>query len=256
MTRQNKPLHSSLGRSRADSVQVRGLDLPNELMGHINFGDMAFLQITGRKPEQPESVVFNAMLVALAEHGMTPSAIATRLTLAGSPEALQGAIAAGLCGVGSRFAGTMEGAARVLSSTLANAAGDADDASLARAVVADHRERRAFVPGVGHPVHKPLDPRAERLRVLAGENGLAGRHVALMWAISKEASERYGRELPVNVTGAIGALLCELDIDWRVARGIAVISRAVGLVGHAFEEMNSPMAYEIYERVEEEVGSR
>lgn len=254
MTRSQRPLKSGLGRSTSDTVTVRGFDLPQELMGHINFGDMAFLQITGRRPAASESIVFNAMLVSLVEHGMTPSAIATRMVLAGAPEALQAAVAAGLNGLGSRFAGTMEGAARVLQAALPDATQPGNIKAIANAVVEDHAARRHFMPGIGHPLHKPIDPRAERLRAIARDQGLAGPYVELMWEISARASEASGRVLPVNVTGAIGALLCELGLDWRLARGMAVMSRAVGLVGHAWEEINTPMADEVYQRIEDEVA--
>ncbi|VVT31231.1 citryl-CoA lyase [Rhizobium sp. EC-SD404] len=253
MARNQKPLKSELGRSTTDTVIVRGFDLPRELMGHIDFGDMAFLQITGRRPSSSESIVFNAMLVSLVEHGMTPSAIATRMVLAGAPEALQAAVGAGLNSLGSRFAGTMEGAARVLQAALPDAQ-TGDIKAIAKDVVEDHTKRRDFLPGIGHPLHTPVDPRAERLRAIAQEQDLAGPYVALMWEISIQASETSGRILPVNVTGAIGALLCELGLDWRLARGMAVMSRAVGLVGHAWEEMNTPMADEVYQRIDDEVS--
>ena len=244
-------LTSRLGRSTPDSVIVRGHDLPDALMGRLNFGDMAFLQITGRLPQADESVLFNAMLVALVEHGMTPSALAARLTLAGAPESLQGAVAAGLNGIGSRFAGTMEGAAQLLSAAL-DGAGDAPDYPMLAARIIETGPRH--LPGIGHPLHRPVDPRAERLRALAQQVGRDGPALHLMWAISAEAERRSGKVLPVNVTGAIGALVCELGIDRRIARGIAVISRAVGLIGHLSEEMVHPMADTLYQRVEAEVS--
>jgi len=248
-------LRSNLGRSTPNTVIVRGHDLPGELMGRLNFGDMAFLQIMGRVPDAAESTVFNAMLVALVEHGMTPSALAARLTLSGAPESVQAAVAAGLNGIGSRFAGTMEGAARVLSAALAGTAGEPPDyPALAAQIVETHAREGRHLPGIGHPLHRPLDPRAERLRELAREQGREGPHLHLMWAISEAAAQRSGKVLPVNVTGAIGALVCELGIDARIARGIAVISRAVGLVGHLREEMDHPMADTLYKRVEAEVS--
>lgn len=255
MPTQSSKLKSQLGRSTPDTVIVRGHDLPNDLMGIINFGDMAFLQIMGRVPDGPESVLFNAMLVALVEHGMTPSALAARLTLAGAPESLQSAVAAGLNGIGSRFAGTMEGAARLLSESLSEAAATPDYAALARKIVDTHSCERRHLPGIGHPLHRPVDPRAERLRALAHERGRDGPHLHLMWAISDEAARRSGKVLPVNVTGAIGALVCELGIDPRIARGIAVMSRAVGLIGHLREELDHPMADTLYQWVEAEVSN-
>ncbi len=256
MVSDNLRIHSSLGRSTADTVFVRGLDLPADLMGHVNFGDMAFLQITGRLPDRAESTLFNAMLVSLVEHGMTPSALAARLTLAGAPEALQAAVAAGLNGIGSRFAGTMEGAARLLSAALPDDCGTPDYAALAAGIVDSHFQTGQHLPGIGHPLHRPVDPRAERLRAIARAEGREGTSIHLMWAISAEASRRSGKELPVNVTGAIGALICELKIDARIARGVAVMSRAVGLVGHVCEELDQPLADAVYKQVEAEVSRK
>jgi citrate synthase len=124
---------------------------------------------------------------------------------------------------------------------------------MASAVVDDFIARRQPIPGIGHPLHKPIDPRTPVLFAIAQRNGFRGRHVELLEKISQLAESRLQRQLPINATGAIGAILCELDFSWRICRGIAVISRAVGLVGHIAEEMNDPLAREIWERAEQEV---
>jgi citrate synthase len=248
-----KPLRSDMGWSSTDKIVVRGHNLPGELLGRIDLGSMAFLEITGRMPTMQEAEVFNALLVTLVEHGMTPQAIATRLVNLAAPEALQAAVAAGLCGVGSVFAGGSEQIARILQDALRDQPADADLAALAVKIVVDHVGRKAPIPGIGHPVHKPIDPRTPVLFAIAERNGFRGRYVALLEAIQTEAERRLARSLPINATGAIGAILCELGFPWRICRGIAVISRAVGLVGHIAEEMRNPMAREIYERVEAEV---
>jgi citrate synthase len=248
-----KPLRSDMGWSSTDRIVVRGRDLPGELLGRIDLGSMAFLEITGRMPTAQEAEVFNALLVTLVEHGMTPQAIATRLVNLAAPEALQAAVAAGLCGVGSVFAGGSEQIARILQDALRDQPADADLPALAARIVADHVARNAPIPGIGHPVHKPIDPRTPVLFAIAERNGFRGRYVALLEAIQVEAEGKLARSLPINATGAIGAILCELGFPWRTCRGIAVISRAVGLVGHIAEEMRNPLAREIYERIEAEV---
>ncbi|HEX6506095.1 MAG TPA: citryl-CoA lyase [Chloroflexota bacterium] len=247
-------LRSEMSSSTPDRIEVRGFDLADDLMGTVNLGDMAFLELTGRLPGEGTSVVFNAMLVALVEHGITPSTIAARLTYLGAPEALQGAVAAGLLGIGSVFVGTMEGAARMLQEALAEGSADDDLEACAARIVREHRERRTNIPGLGHPIHKPTDPRTTRLFALAEQQGLAGQYVALMKAVREEAVHQSGRELPINVTGAIGALAGEMGIPWQICRGLGVMARAVGLVGHVLEEMRQPMAAEIWRRVEEESG--
>jgi citrate synthase len=256
MPRQTKPIHSNLGWSAPDRISVRGLDLPSEIMGHLNLGDMAFLELTGRKPTPQESKLFNAITVTLVEHGVTPSAIAARMTIVGAPEALQAAVAAGLCGLGSVFVGSMEHAAVLLEEALPYGKDhkDADLDQIARGIVDRLRAEKRIVPGIGHPIHKPVDPRAERLFEIAAETGFDGRYVDLMKRVQKLAEKTSGRSLPMNATGAIGALSCELGFPPRVVRGIGVLARAIGLVGHILEEWQEPMALEIWHRVDEEAS--
>ena len=239
-------MRSEMGWSDADHIVVRGYDLPTELLGHVDFGGIAFLELMGRLPAPDEAAVFNALLVTLVEHGMTPSAMVARLTYLGAPEALQSAVAAGLCGLGSVFVGTIEGSAKMLQEALAEAGEAPEIAALAAAIVADHRARRSAIPGLGHPIHRPDDPRTPRLFAIAEQHGFRGRHVALMEAVRTEAERVFGKVLPLNATGAIGALAGELGIPWRVARGLGVMARAVGLVGHLLEEMRTPIARRIW----------
>jgi citrate synthase len=248
-----KPLRSQMGWSTTDKIVVRGHDLPNELIGHIDLGAMAFLEITGRLPSAPEADMFNALLVTLVEHGMTPQAIATRMIHTAAPEALQAAVAAGLCGVGSVFAGGSEQCAKVLQEALKDRPGADDLDKIAADIVESYVARKAVIPGIGHPVHKPIDPRTPVLFAIAEKNGYRGRYVALLEAIGAAAEVRLGRNLPINATGAIGAILSELGFPWRICRGVAIIGRAVGLVGHIAEEMRNPLGHEIYQRIEHEV---
>ena len=255
MTEAKRRLKSGMGSSTADRIVVRGHDLVEDLIGKVSLGDMAFLELKGRLPSRQESTVFNSLAVTLVEHGMTPSAIAARLTYYGAPESLQGAVAAGLLGIGDRFGGSVEDAARTLQEALAGAGSSPDLTALAREIVATHKDRKAPIAGLGHPIHKPIDPRTPKLFAIAAENGFSGRFVQLMQEISAEASRSYGRELPVNATGAIGAIASELDIPWRVSRGLAVLARAIGLVGHIQEELNEPLAAEIWTRIDQEASS-
>lgn len=249
-----RPLRSGMSQSTPDRIVVRGFDLTADLLGRVNLGDMAFLELTGRLPDGSESTVFNAMLVALVEHGITPSTIAARLTYLGAPEAVQGAVAAGLLGVGSVFVGTIEGAARMLQEAMPFGSERADLPELAVAIVERHRARRQLIPGLGHPVHTPVDPRSVRLFALASQHGLSGRYVRLMQMVGEEAERQTGRVLPVNVTGAVGALASEMEIPWQIGRGLGVMARCIGLVAHVLEEMREPMGAEIWRRVEEEAG--
>ena len=210
MARKQKPIKSDLAWSTPDRIVVRGKDLPNEILGHLDLGDMAFLMILGRVPNKNESKLFNAMAVTLVEHGITPSAIAARMTYLGAPESPQAAVAAGLLGLGSVFVGSTEGVAKMLS-----------ESADVKAILQMKR-----VPGLGHPLHKPVDPRTKRLFEIARETGFYGKYCKTMEQVSEM------KKLTLNATGAIGALACELGIDWRAVRGIGVMARAIGLVGH------------------------
>ena len=246
-----KKLKSDLGWSTADRIVVRGHDLAGELLGKVSLGDVAFLELKGRLPTAQESIVFNALAVTLVEHGMTPSAIAARLTYFGAPESLQGAVAAGLLGLGDRFGGSVEGAARMLQ----EAEHGSDQRAIAGAIVSGFRERKQQIPGLGHPVHKAIDPRTPKLFALAAENRLSGRYVELMNLVGEEASRTFKRPLPVNATGAIGAIASELELPWQACRGLAVMARAIGLVAHIQEEIQDPLAAEIWARVDDESSS-
>lgn len=241
-----KRLRSDIAWSDEKRIVVRGEDL-TELIGRVSLGDFAFLELKGRLPTPQESTVFNAIAITLVEHGVTPSAIAARLTYLGSPEALQAAVAAGLLGMGDRFGGPSEEVARMLQEAV-------DNGLSATQVVAQKRDAGRPVPGLGHPIHRPVDPRTPRLFEVAAANGFSGRYVELMNAVSDEASRTVGRALPVNATGAIGAIASELGFSWRVCRGIAVMARAIGLVAHLQEEAEEPIAGEVWARVEEEAG--
>jgi citrate synthase len=158
MSRTPRPIRSDIAWSTADRITIRGRDLSGEILGHMSLTDLSFLQLTGREATPQQSRVYDAVLITLVEHGLTPSALAARLTYAGAPESLQAAVAAGLCGLGSVFVGSMEGAAQMLAEALAEDDGALDLAATAATIVADFRAREVIIPGLGHPFHKPIDP--------------------------------------------------------------------------------------------------
>ena len=247
-----KSIRTDIAWSTPSTITVKGFDLCKDILGTLSLGDIAFLERTDRLPTTRDSVVFNAIAVTLVEHGLTPSAIATRMTYTGAPEAMQAAVAAGLCGLGSVFVGSMETAARMLQEALPDPSKKADFGQLARGIVERFHGRKQAVPGIGHHIHKPEDPRAPRLFQIAAENGFDGPYIKLMKQVAKEAEAVYGKSLPINATGAIAAIACELKLPWKIVRGIGVMARAIGLVGHILEEMRKPMAREIKARAEEE----
>ena len=252
MARKSKPIKSDIGWSDASSITLFGRNFVDEILGEVNLGDMGFLELTGRLPNANESRMFNAMAVTLVEHGITPSALVARLTYLGAPESLQGAVAAGLNGLGTVFVGSIEGAAKILSETMPSPDAGADFAELAKPVVQSFQSAKRILPGIGHPFHKPVDPRAPRLVQIARDTGFDGPYLKLMAAIADEASRASAKVLPMNATGAIGALCCEMGFNWKICRGLGVMARAVGLVGHILEESRNPMAEEVWHMVDEQ----
>lgn len=252
MSKQKQPLRSDMGWSNRERIVVKGFDLPTELLGKVDLGDMAFLELMNRLPTPEESQLFNALVVTLVEHGVTPSALAARLTYLGAPESLQAAVAAGLLGLGTVFVGTIEGSAQMLQEALADSPPETDLETLAEEIVEQFAQRKAFIPGLGHPIHKPIDPRTPRIFEIAAENGFYGRYIELMQHIQRAAEQRFKRVLPINATGAIGAAASELGIPWQVCRGLGVMARAIGLVGHILEEMRQPMAKQVWFQAEEQ----
>jgi citrate synthase len=246
-----KKMRTDIAWSTADTITVKGLDVCRDILGKVSLGDMAFLELTDRLPTPRESIVFNAIAVCLVEHGLTPSALVTRLTIAGAPEAMQAAVGAGLCGLGSVFVGSMEDAARLLQTAMPVPDPGADIQALARGIVDRQLAHGGSVPGIGHHIHKPVDPRAPALFGIAREHGFDGPYIALMNAVAEEAGRRLGKKLPCNATGAIAAVACELGLPWNIVRGIGVMARAIGLVAHVLEELRNPLAREMKTMVEE-----
>jgi citrate synthase len=249
---------TSMGSSDEASITVLGHDLAEELIGQVSFGELAFWLVAMRRPTSGELRLFEAVLVAVAEHGLTPSAIAARLTLTGAPESVQAAMAAGLLGGGSRFLGVTEDAGRFLAAALAdrNADGrgvpttDDDWDDLAREAVRAQRAAGRYVPGLGHNVHRAGDPRTPVLLRIAAEEGLRGPHLRLFEAVGRVHPEVLGRTLPLNGAGACGAVLCDLGFPVETLRGFALLARAAGLLGHIAEEMRRPIGLDVYKNVD------
>ncbi len=258
MPKKLPPVKSDIAWSDRERVVIRGYDLVGDLLGKATFGNIAFLELFHRLPEPDEAVVFDALLVSLVEHGVTANALATRLTLLGAPESLQGAVAAGLLGLGSTFVGTIEGAARLLQEAPRDRPWPTDDAALkdvAETIVDHFVSQKIPIPGIGHPVHRPVDPRAERLFEIAREQGFDDANERLLRGIGQAAEQRLNRALPVNATGAIGAIASTLGLSWSVTRGLGVMARAVGLVGHVQEERQQPIAASVLYSAEESASS-
>lgn len=245
---------TALGASSPDAITLLGHDLARDVMGEVGFGELAFWLATQRRPEPGEVRVFEAVLAALADHGFTPTAIVTRLTYLSAPDSVQGALAAGLLGGGSRFLGVTEDTGRFLhgvlaGTVLAGTGHPTDEAgwdALALETVRAERAAKRFVPGLGHHVHKDGDPRTPRLMQIAGEEELFGPHLQLFAAIGRVHSEVLGKRLPLNGAGVCGAALADLGLPLPLLRGFALLARTAGLIGQLAEELRRPVANDIF----------
>lgn len=222
------------GTSTATTVRVRGRDLVNELIGKLSFTEMLYFLTCDRMPDAVQVRLLDACLVTLMEHGLTPSAVIARLMADSVPEEPQVAIASGLLAIGSVYAGTTETCAELLLDLDQRIRGGEADA--AAALARDYASRKRPVPGFGHGTHKPDDPRTARLFALAEEAGKADRYVRLLATLGREVDAAFGRHITINATGAIGAILLEIDVPVSAMRAFSVVSRAGGLVGHLIEE--------------------
>jgi citrate synthase len=258
-------LRTWIGSASADRITVAGRDLPSEIMGRLTLTELAYLLVTRREPTAGERRILDAVLVSLADHGLTPSALAARLTYTGAPEAVQGAVAAGLLGAGSVFLGPTGDTAEFLDAYLNRAQRSSDthqvtgidDASLRRIAETAVDARRAAgqrVPGLGHPVHREEDPRTPRLYALAAEEGLLGPHLRLLAFVAEVHAERSGRTLPINGAGAAGAALADIGVPPASARGFALIARTAGLVAHLAEEAEDPIGRSLWLEAERQAG--
>jgi citrate synthase len=233
---------SAISASNPETIVVRGFDLCRELLGQVSFTDHLWLLVTGSLPGAAQRRVLDAALVAIAEHGLVPSVAASRMTLAAAPEALQGAVAAGILGCGSVILGAAEAAARFFTDIVSrSAAGPIDGA--ARAVLTELHQARRAVPGYGHPLHKALDPRVERLLAVAGEAGVAGRHVEVARTVEKLVPGVVGKPLVMNVSSAIAAVLLDSGFPVLAVKGIPILARTASLIAHLLEEQQRPIGF-------------
>lgn len=255
MARDKNSYPTYLGMSTESTIKLMGQDLAEDLMGKVGFGELAFWMVANRRPTKGEVRVFESVLVALADHGFTPTAMAARLTYLSAPDSIQGALAAGLLGGGSRFLGVTEDSGKFLSKTLKELHGqfpieESGWDQVALAAVNKAREEKRFVPGLGHPVHKTLDPRTPRLFAIATEEGLFGPHLSLFQAVGRVHSQVLGKTLPLNGAGVCGAALADLGLPIDFLRGFSLLARAAGLLGQLAEEDKRPVAMDMYLNVE------
>ena len=234
---------TAISASNESTIVVRGRDLTQQLIGRIGFTEHFWLLLVGELPSQPQRTILDATLVAIAEHGLVPSVQAARMTLAAAPEALQGAVAAGILGCGSVVLGSSEAAGVFFAAILKRADQGQSLVDAARATILEYRQARRPIPGYGHPLHKAADPRAQRLLDLAKEVGTAGRHIEIARAVEQLIPEVVGKALALNVSGAIPAVLLDAGYPLGALKGVPILARTAGLIGHLLEEQLRPIGF-------------
>jgi citrate synthase len=246
-----EPPRTHISQAFADRVEVRGRDLTGDVMGRLTFTEYFHLLFTGREPSEDQRFFLDLLLVSIAEHGLMPSNVAARMTLAADPESLHGAVAAGILGCGPVILGTSDECARVLEEAQAKVAAGADPAEVAADAVRSLRRAGRKVPGFGHPVHRPVDPRAERILELADARRVSGPHVLLARALGDAVAAQSGRPLPMNVSLPIAAVMLDLGFSRAAVKAVPILARTASLLAHLAEEQEQPIGFLLARSAEE-----
>ena len=225
--------------SDTERFRMRGRDVLTEILGKKSFSETFYLLVTGNELPEEYARTFDACMVILMDHGITPTALVARMVHGSLPEDVQLPMIAGAMMVGNKFAGTMAGSGAIFREGV-EAGGDPRE--FAQMIIARHKEQKKFIPGYGHPYYFPTDPRSDRMFQIAREGGVRGKYIQLAKILAEEIEKSRGKPLTLNVTGALGAVLNEVDFPVEVMRGVAAVSRAAGLIGHVYEEMENPIA--------------
>jgi citrate synthase len=244
---------SAIAQAHSDRVEVRGRDLAGDLMGRVTFTEYFHLLLTGEKATEEQRFFLDLLLVAIAEHGMMPTSVAARMTLAADPRSLQGAVAAGILGAGPVVLGTSEECARLLEEAQRRVAAGEEPAAAVAEIARSLHASGEKVPGFGHPVHKPVDPRAERILELADERGASGPHVALARLLREAVAETWGKQFPMNVSMPIAAVLLDLGFPASAVKAVPILARTAGLLAHLAEEGERPLGFVLARAAEEAV---
>jgi citrate synthase len=245
---------SHISQAYPDRVEVRGRDLCGDLMGRLSFTEYFHLLLTGQEPTAVQRDFLDLLLVAIAEHGMMPTNVSARMTLAADPGSLQGAVAAGILGAGSVILGTAEACARVLEAAQAEVAAGATLEEVAAETAERLRASGERMPGFGHPVHRPLDPRAERILELADERGVSGPHVLLARSLRGAVETAWGKPLPMNVSMPIAAVMLDLGFSAATVKSVPILARTASLLAHLAEEREEPIGFLMAARAEQAIA--
>lgn len=255
MNASDRKMSTGIAQALPDRVEVRGFDLATEIIGSTTIAEYFYILLTGCRPTAQQAQVLDACVVAIAEHGLVPSVQAARMTYASAPEALHGAVAAGLLGCGSVILGSSETTADVLVQIVDDSrqSGCSIQAAAEKAVGELKASARA-VPGVGHPLHRSVDPRAKSLLAYGDQVGTNGPYVAALRAMVDAIPAIYGRTFALNVSGAIPAVLLDAGFPGAAMKAIPLVGRTISLVAHLLEEKRAPIGFGLAAAAEEAVA--
>jgi citrate synthase len=237
---------SKISQASPDRVEVRGRDLTGDVMGRLSFTEYFHLLLTGNEPTDEQRFFLDLVLVSIAEHGMMPTNVAARMTLAADPGSLQGAVAAGILGCGPVILGTSAECARLLEEARASGR---EPLEIAREIHAAEGK----VPGFGHPVHRPVDPRAERILELADARGVSGHYTELARQLREAVTEVWGKPLTMNVSLPIAAVMLDLGFPSAAVSAVPILARTAGLLAHLAEEQQKPLGFLMAAKAEEAI---
>lgn len=248
------PARTSICTASADGIEVRGRDLCGDLMGRLGFTEFFYLLVTGREPTDRQRFFLDLLLLSIAEHGLTPTTQAARMTLDADPASLQGAVAAGILGCGTVVLGSAEDCGQFLTSAAERIGQSRDARAVLEAMLTELRANRGKVPGFGHPIHHPVDPRTARILSLADEHHIDGRHLPIARLMPQAVEKIWGRPMPMNVSMAIAAVLLDLDFPATMIKAIPILARTAGILGHLAEEQAQPIGFLMASKGEEAIA--
>ena len=244
---------SHISQAYPDRVEVRGRDLTGDLMGRLSFTEYFHLLLTGQEPTEDQRFFLDLLLVAIAEHGMMPTNVTARMTLAADPDSLQGAVAAGILGAGPVILGTSEACAQLLEEAQEKVRSGSKPPAAAEEITRAVHASGAKMPGFGHPLHRPVDPRAERILELADERGVSGPHVLLARRFRDSVAVAWGRPLTMNISMPIAAVMLDLGFTTHTVKAVPILARTAGLLAHLAEERGNPLGFLMAARAEEAI---
>ncbi|MDX3901143.1 MAG: citryl-CoA lyase [Sphingobium sp.] len=245
---------TSICKPEADRIEVRGRDLCADLLGQVTFSQYYAFLVTGKIPNADQSFFLDLLLVTIAEHGLVPSVQAARMTYRAAPDALQGAVAAGVLGCGSVILGTASACARALIAAREHVNAGLSPDEAARLVLEAIHAQGEPAPGFGHPLHRAQDPRAARVLELADERGVAGIHIDIARRMTSLVQSLWGRSLPMNASMAIAAGLLDVGLPMAFVEGVPILARTAGLLAHLAEEQTKPIGFVMAHHAEEAVA--